>query len=246
MPSPASRHPRTLSAAALMLLAFVITSPSAGQDTTPGPDIGVDRAALSPVVSNPHVALSTLKRAVYTGKERDADTGKASRIRIEITVRDTAETVAGVKVTVVDVTQFADDEAVEKARDFYAQHSSGAVHYLGSLVDDYDGGKVIGHDGQWVAGEGSSKAGLLMPAAPKVGDPFEQQRAPGIAQSRSKVLSTARTVKVPAGTFKDCVEVECYDPIEKATQRKWYCPGVGLVRESSVERTVELTERVAR
>ena len=230
-------------AVVLALMATFLASPSTAEHA---PDIGVDRTALSPAVSNPYVAFSTLKRAVYTGKERDPDTGKAFKVRMELSVRDTAETLAGVSATVVDVTHHADDELVERARDFYAQDNIGAVHYIGELVDDYEDGKVVGHDGQWVAGEKGSQVGIFMLATVSVGDVFEQERVPGISQNRVKVLSTTRTVKVPAGTFKDCIEIEEYDVIEKVTARKWYCPGAGLVKETSTERTIELIERVAR
>ncbi len=240
------RHMVALGAAVLMVLALVVASPSAGEDANPLAGIGVDPAELSPVVSNPHMAFGTLKRAVYLGKERDPETGKAFRIRMEWIVRDSVETKAGIKVMVVESVHHADDELVERSRDYFAQDRSGAVRYLGQDVDDYDGGKIIGHDGQWLVGEHGSKAGLLMPAAPKVGDVFEQERVPGVAQNRSKVLAVGRTIKVPAGTFKNCIEVEMYDSIEKSSERKWFCSGVGLVKESSAERTIELTERVTR
>ena len=238
------RYAPALGAGLLTVVASVGVSPR-GHAQTP-PDIGVDRATLSPAVSNPYVPFATLKRAVYVGKERDPETGKAFKVRMELNVRDTSETVAGIKVTVVEAIHHADDEVVEKSRDFYAQDASGAVRYLGEHVDDYEGGKIVGHDGQWVVGEKGSKAGMFMPATVKVGDVFEQERVPGVSQNRAKVVSTTRTVKVPAGTFSNCIEIEEYDVIEKASARKWYCPGAGLVKEASVERTIEMTERVAR
>lgn len=242
----ASRYAAALCAVAVMALASLANTAPAAADTAPAPDIGVDRAELVPGVSNPYVAFSTLKRAVYVGKERDAETGKAFKVRMEVAPRETAETLAGISSTVVEVTHWSDGEVVEKSRDYYAQHTSGVVHYLAEHVDDYDGGKIVGHDGQWTVGEKGSKVGIFMPMTVKVGDVFEQERVPGISQNRAKVLSTTRTVKVPAGTFKGCIEIEEYDVIEKATARKWYCPGTGLVKEASVERTIELTERVAR
>jgi len=220
--------------------------PSVPTDIGVGNGIGVNAAELSPVVCNPLLLFSTLKRAVYVGKERDADTGQSFKVRLELTARDTAETIAGVKVTVIDATDFADEEVVERARKFYAQHRSGDVYCIAEHIDDYEGGKMVGHEGQWVAGENGSQAGLLMPATPKSGDVFEPERAPGIAQERSKVVSTTRTVKVPAGTFKDCIETEVYDPIGKTTVRRWYCPGAGLVKEAGVERVIELASRETR
>jgi len=205
--------------------------------------LGVDPTELSSTVNHPLLALHTLKRAVYTGKERDSDTGRSSKIRLEMAVRDTAETIAGARAMVCDIAEYSDDELAGKTRDYLAQHTSGTVYYLAERIDDYDHGKVIGHDGQWVAGEKGTPAGVYMPAACKVGDVFEPRRASGAAQERSKVVGVARTVKVPAGTFKDCVEVEVYDVVDKDTRRQWYCPSAGLVKESSADRTIELTTR---
>lgn len=245
MSRPAPQYVSMLCAAALLTLGSLVSPTLAGADT-PAPDIGVDRAELSAAISNPFVAFSTLKKAVYVGKERDPETGKAFKVRMEVSPREVPDTLAGISATVVDVTHWSDGEVVEKSRDYYAQHASGVVHYIAEHVDDYDGGKIVGHDGQWTVGEKGSKAGIFMPTTVKVGDVFEQERVPGISQNRAKVLSTTRTVKVPAGTFTGCIEIEEYDVIEKATARKWYCPGAGLVKEASVERTIEMTERVAR
>lgn len=236
---------QALVAAMLLLVPTAALSPARAEDAK-ATDIGVDPSALSPTVSHPHLALSTLKRAVFTGKERDPDTGASSKVRMEMTVRDTSVTVAGIAATVVDVAEFSDGQLVERARDFFAQHTSGDVYYVGEESDDYEGGKIVGHEGQWVLGMNGAKAGVGMPAGVKIGDAFESERVPGVAVGRSKVLSTSRTIKVLAGTFKDCVEVEVYDTIDKSTLRRWYCPGVGLVKESSSEKVMELAERVAR
>jgi hypothetical protein len=220
--------------------------PSVPVDSGLGSGIGVNATEMSSVVSNPLLMFNTLKRAVYVGKERDGDTGQSFKVRLELTARDTAETIAGVLATVIEGTDYADDEVVERAQKFYAQHRSGDVYCIAEHIDDYEGGKMVGHEGQWVAGENGTRAGLLMPASPKPGDMFEPERAPGIAQERSKVVSTSRTIKVPAGTFKGCIETEVYDPIGKTTVRRWYCPGAGLVKEAGVERVIELASREPR
>lgn len=206
------------------------TEPPAQEPAT-GANLGVEPGELSSVVDNPYVPFASIKRAVYEGKEHDSESGGMVKIRIEAIVRDTSETVAGVKVAVVEVSDFEDGELVEKTKDYYAQHSSGVVYYIGELVDDYEGGKIVGHGGQWVAGENGVPAGVFMPAAPKVGDVFEQERAPGVAEDRSTVLAAGTRITVPAGTYQDCIETEDFDPIKKIKQKKVYCRGVGLVRE---------------
>ena len=220
-----------LSVAAPVLLSCSSDSGSPGHGPRARADLGVDVAELSPVVDNPYVAFASVRRAVYEGEEPDAETHGATKVRVESTVRDTLETVAGAKVTVVEVSDFDDGELVEKTTDYYAQHRSGVVYYMGERVDDYEGGKIIGHGGQWLAGEHGNWAGVFMPAAPKVGDVFEQERAPGVAEDRSRVVATGRTVTVPAGTFRDCIVTEDFDPVGRTTQGKVYCRGVGLVRE---------------
>jgi hypothetical protein len=217
---------------ASMLVACGRDSASPGGELRARADLGVDVAQLSPVVDNPYVAFASVRRAVYEGEEDDAETDERIGIRVESTVRDTPVTVAGVEVTVVEVTELEDGELVEKTEDYYAQDPrSGIVYYMGERVDDYEDGRISGHGGQWLAGENGNQAGVFMPAAPQVGDVFEQERAPGIAEDRSTVIATGVTVTVPAGTFNSCIETEDFDPIGMRTERKIYCRGMGLVRE---------------
>ena len=225
------RSPLTPGAARIVLVASFLATPAFANNVKPTAGIGVEPTELSAAVTHRYLALHTLKRAVFLGKERDPETGQAFKVRLEMSVREAPEKVAGVSATVVDMIHYADGEVVEKSRDFFAQHASGIVHYLGEHVDDYDGGKIVGHDGQWVAGEQGNKAGVFMPAAPKVGDVFVAEPGPGPAQNRTKVLSTARTVKVPAGTFKDCIEVEEYDPVDPPRRCE---PGRGHARSDPV------------
>ena len=230
-----------LGSGVLLLLGGGHDSGSAPAAASAKVDIGVDAARLSPVVDNPYVNFAAIQRAVYEGEE--IEDGETVKVRIEAIVRDTPATIAGVQVTVVQVSDFDNGELVEKTEDYYAQHESGVVYYLGERVDDYEDGKIIGHGGQWIAGEGGGQVGLFMPVAPKVGDVFEQERTPGVAMDRSTVIATGTTVTVPAGTFTDCMEVEDFDPIGKTTQRKVYCRGVGLVREILGEgSTIDLIE----
>jgi hypothetical protein len=195
-------------------------------------DLGVDAASLSPTVANPYVAFAAVRRAVYEGEEVDAESGEKVALRVESTVREGTTKVAGVEVLVVEVRDYEDGELVEETEDYYAQDRSGAVYYLGERVDEYEDGELTGHGGQWLAGEDGNRAGVFMPAAPKQGDEFEQEQAPGVAEDRSTVVATGVTVTVPAGTFTDCIETEDLDPIDDVTEHKFYCPDVGLVRET--------------
>ena len=150
--------------------------------------------------------------------------------------------VAGVPATAVDVEERENGKLVERSTDFYAQDPNGNVWSLGERVDQLDDGKVTGHDGQWTAGRGGARPGLVMPAAPRPGQSFRSTRAPGVAQERSTVLALSVAVTARAGRFKGCLEVRDTDLRRRSSpsERKLYCPDVGLVRERLGDGIVEL------
>ena len=50
-------------------------------------------------------------------------------------------------------------------------------------------------------------------------------------EDESTVVGTGRTVTTPAGRFRHCVKTRDFSPLDKANEHKYYCRGVGLVRE---------------
>lgn len=214
--------------------------PEATGETAAEPQQEFDPADFSSEVDHPLVPLTSVGLTVFEGSERDPDTGETIEIRIESRVLDKTDQVAGVEVAVVEVKDFEDDELVERTLDYYAQQTDGSVWYLGERVDDYEEGKIVGHEGQWLAGEGDAKPGIFMPADPQPGDTFEQERAPGIAEDESTVLEVGLQVTTPAGKFSDCIRTEDFAPLDNLTEFKIYCPGVGLVREEPEGGTIEL------
>jgi hypothetical protein len=194
----------------------------------------LDPAQFSAEVDHPLVPLARVRTTVLEGTEDGAD------VRSESRVLDKAGRVSGVPVTVVDVREFEDGELVEHTRDYYALGDDGGVRYMGEAVDDIEDGKVVGHEGEWLAGEGNAKPGIFMPADPQVGDRFEQERAPGVAEDRSEVVAVGRNVATPAGRFDDCIKTKDYAPLDKNTEFKYYCAGVGLVRERFPEGGIDL------
>ncbi len=195
----------------------------------------INPSDFSATVDNTFFPLTSTQTMVYEGEETDPDTGEKLTVRVESTVQGETDTVDGVEVTVVKEDDYEDGELVESTLDYYAQHSDGTVYYMGERVDDYENGEVVDHHGQWLAGEGSNQGGEFMPADPQVGDEFEQEKAPGIAEDQSKIVAVDETVTVPAGAFTGCIKTEDYDPIGDVTEFKYYCPDVGLVAEESEE-----------
>ena len=185
-------------------------------------------------VDHPLVPLTTVRHTEFEGREGDTQTRLVSR------VLDKTTRIAGVRVAIVDVRELEDGELVEHTKDYYAQDQKGRVWYFGERVDDIEKGKVVGHEGEWLAGKGKAKPGLFMPAEPKVGRVFEQERAPGVAEDRSKVVAVGLEVGTRAGQFDDCIRTRDYAPLDKNTEFKLYCPGVGLVREKARDARLDL------
>jgi hypothetical protein len=201
-----------------------------------GGDDGNDKAKsagtggqFSAKIDNPLFPLASVPVSVLEGSEK-GDKGKRVKTRAVNRVREPGR-IAGEPVTVVDVREYEDGELVEHTRDYYSQRSDGSVWYFGEDVTNYEGGKVAGHEGQWRAGRHNAKPGLFLPGNPRVGQSFEQERAPGVAEDSSTIVSVDASVETPAGRFSRCLKTRDYSPLDKTSEFKFYCRGVGLVRE---------------
>jgi hypothetical protein len=223
--------PRSLGA---VLLALAVGAGACGGDDEPGGEAKPPARApdaTTAKIDHPLVPLSTVPRKVFEGTERDPDTGDTVKTKVDTRVLEATTVIDGLRSAVVAVRDYEDGELVESTRDYYAERADGSVLYMGEHVNDLEGGKVIGHGGQWISGEKGARRGLFMPAKPRVGETFEQERAPGVAEDRSTILAVGREVTTPAGRFTDCIKTKDYAPLDKVTEFKYYCRGVGLVRE---------------
>jgi len=227
---------RSSAARARALLAATLIAGAATAVASAGPahaqsEPPLDPANFSRTVDNPLFPISKLRFTRSAGSDREADSGRRIRIRAETRVLRRTAQVAGVPVTVVEDKEFEDGELVERTHDFFAQDTAGSVWYFGERVDNYENGRIASHEGQWLAGSHGAKPGLFMPATPKVGVTFAQERAPGIAEDRSTVLAIGLRVKTPARVFNGCIKVRDFSPLDRASEFKYYCPGVGIARE---------------
>ena len=214
-----------------------------GEDAAQTTPAAINPADFQATIDNQWYPLSSLGPRVYEGEEPDPDTGEVVETRLESTVLPETDVVAGVEVLVLEEKNYEDGELVEDTLDYFAQHKDGSVYYFGERVDDYEGGQVVGHGGAWLAGEGKNQPGVFMPADPVVGTEFEQEKAPGIAEDRTKVIAVDQTVTTPAGTFSGCIKTEDFSPLDNVTEHKYYCPGDGFVREEPESGFLELVSR---
>jgi hypothetical protein len=215
---------------------------SADATVTSTPSTAVDGlpAGLVAQVDHTFMPLTSVTSKVFEGEETDE--GETFTLRVEEAVQPEPIVVGGIEVTVIEVHEYEDDELVERTLDYYAQGPDGVVYYIGEDVDDYEDGEVTGHSGAWLAGENGILPGIFLLVDPEVGDVFEQERAPGIAEDKSTVVALDVEITVPAGTFTGCMETEDVDPLSDSggVEHKFYCPGVGLVREESEDGYLDL------
>ncbi len=223
------------------LFAAVATACSGGGDAT-GPLATLNPADFHARIDNPLFPLSGLGPKVFEGEERDPETGDVLKTRLESTVLDKTEVVAGVDVTVLEEKAYQNGELIEVALDYFAQHRDGSVYYFGERVDNYEDGKIANHDGQWLSGDGDNLPGIIMAAQPVAGQVLEQEHAPGIAEDKSQMVALDQAVTTPAGAFHGCLKTDDYSNLDDPVvhEFKYFCPGVGLVREEPPEGTLDL------
>jgi len=180
-------------------------------------------------IDNPYFPLPVGKHLVLEGNEG------ATLLRVEFSVLDETEIVAGVTTRVVEERETEDGELIEISRNYFAQAPDGTVCYFGEAVDDYDGGEIVGHGGAWRAGEDGNQPGIIMPAAPTVGMRYKQEVAPGVAEDRGEIVQMGESLTVPAGTFEDTLEVRETSPLDIGSSRKVYVRDIGMAVDGAIE-----------
>jgi hypothetical protein len=134
----------------------------------------------------------------------------------------------GVETLIYNDRVLVNGELVEETNDYLAQDKDGNVWYFGEAVDNYVDKKFKDHKGGWIAGENGALPGIWVKANPKVGDKFRQEYLKGEAEDMAEIMETGMTVKIGMGTYKNCVKVHEWTPLEATSnENKYYCPDVG-------------------
>lgn len=150
---------------------------------------------------------------------------------VRVTVTEQTKVVAGVTTRVVEEYETVGGVLSEISYNYFAQAPDGTVCYFGEDVDVYSNGQVTGHGGSWLAGEGQNKAGVMMPAAPAIGQKFRIEDAPGITIEEGEVTGVGVALATPARGFDDVVTItENYTEISY----KAYARGVGMIRDNDM------------
>jgi hypothetical protein len=182
-------------------------------------------------VTNPWFPLKPGTTFVYTGMKD----GKNGRDVVKVTKK--TKRIRGVTCTAVDDRLYVDGHLAERTTDWYAQDARGNVWYFGEATAELNkAGKVTSREGTWQAGRDGARAGIFMPAHPKVGQSFHQEFYKGHAEDHFAVLSMNASVLVPYTASAHALLTKEWTPLEPDTlDHKLYIRGIGLVKEETIK-----------
>jgi hypothetical protein len=182
-------------------------------------------------VDHPWFPLRPGTTYVYRGRKD----GREARDVVTVTRR--TKRIGGAPCVVVTDRLYLDGRLAERTADWYSQDARGNVWYFGEATATLDArGRVTSTEGSWQAGVAGARAGIFMPARPRIGFAGQQEHYPGHAEDRYRVTALAgRTLTT-----------EEWTPLEPGVRdRKAYVRGVGLVREQTVAGGSERAELVS-
>ena len=202
-----------------------------------------------PVPANPYFPLLPGVKTYEGGDET-----------ITVTVLTATKLINGVTcVTVNDIVE-EDGVAVEDTDDWYAQDINGNVWYCGEISKNFEffagdvpaAAELVDLEGSWKAFRDMAQPGILMKAAPQVGDIYRQEMALSEAEDIAEVIANTANGMLP-GDFceeggaeiaefiaqtcnSDCLVTNEFTPLEPGhAEHKYYAPGTGLILETNAD-----------
>jgi hypothetical protein len=226
----------------------VLTQEATSQDTQGSQQTGATQEACKNTdpgnfvskVDNKFFPLQPGTTFFYKGAEEGAPTTNKTFV-----THDTKR-ILGVNTTVVRDRAFKKGVLVEDTFDWHTQDKDGNVCYLGEDTKELDKqSNVISTEGSWEAEVNGAEPGIIMEAKPGVGDTYQQEFAPGVAEDMAKVLSLDKSTCVPYRCFDNLLLTKEWTPLEPGVaEHKYYAKGVGFVRGVMVTGGKEHTELV--
>jgi hypothetical protein len=147
-----------------------------------------------------------------------------------VSVTHNTRVILGVTCIEVHDVVYIDGELEEDTLDWFAQDTSGNVWYMGENSQEIAGGLVVSLEGSWIAGVDGAEPGIIMKAAPAIGDFYRQEFLLNDAEDLAEVQSLTESVTVPNGSYSNCLKTEETSPLEpEALEHKFYASGIGNV-----------------
>jgi len=183
-------------------------------------------------VDNQWFPLKPGTRWVYTGVK------DGKRSRDVVTVLRRTKTIDAVSCVAVRDRLYLRGRLEERTTDWYSQDAQGNVWYFGENTAELDRhGHVTSTEGTWRTGVHGAKAGIYMPAHPRVGQSGRQEFYKGHAEDHFKVVAVLG---------KKMVLTQEWTPLEPGVlDHKFYVRGIGTVLEQTEKGGDERNELVS-
>jgi hypothetical protein len=219
-----------------------VSIPEAGAFTDPAysPPYPVDGNGFDPAnfgpdsadIDNRYLRFEPGTQFVYHGSS--VEDGERLPHQVIFTVTDLTKVIAGVHTLVGWDRDLSNGVVREAELIFYAQDKDGNVWHLGQYPEIYDEEQFDGA-APWLVGYvNGAKAGIMMPAEPRLGDPAYSEGfapPPYFWDDVAKVYETGQETCVPVDCYTDVLVTQESEPSKPgAFQLKFYAPGVGYVR----------------
>jgi len=164
-----------------------------------------------------------------------------------MTVTRQTKLVDGVQCVVVRDLLYVDGRLAERTSDWYTQDATGNVWYFGESTAELDAdGHVTSTEGSWQSGRDGARAGVFMPAHPRVGQSGRQEFYKGQAEDHFRIVGLHASVRVPYTSSHAALLTEEWTPLEPGVlDHKLYVRGVGTVLEQTVKGGSERNELVS-
>ena len=218
----------------IALIAAVGLVAGCGSTSQPAGTTAANRASptqrFTSRVDNPWFPLLPGMRWEYRGVKD----GKPSHEIVKVT--GATKVIDGIRCIAVSDRLYITGYLGERTTDWYAQDSSGTVWYFGEDTAELNAsGKVTSREGSWQSGRSGAKAGIFMPAQPRVGQTFRQEYLKGHAEDHFAVVSLSASVRAPGASSSHALLTKEWTPLEPdVIDHKLYVKGIGVVKEQTV------------
>jgi hypothetical protein len=147
--------------------------------------------------------------------------------------------------------EFENGELVEISDNYFAEADDGTVYYFGEVVDDYEDGVIVEHDGSWLVGgatlpsdpvdtANATNPALFMPANPEVDDSWKPEDLFPFVDETVTCQKFVAKHKTEGGKFKNVMQVKETSALDSGSEKKWYARGVGVIHAVSSDEDLEL------
>ncbi len=197
-------------------------------------------------IDNPWWPLKAGMQWTYEGYV--VEEGKKESHKIVFTVTDLVKVIDGVRSRVIYDSDFTGGKMKEQELAYFAQDKAGNVWHLGQYREVMEGKIFVGGQIWVINNPPGAKAGIMMPANPKLGDlSYSEGYAPHpfYWTDRGRVYQVGQKVKVPAGSYSDVMVIEEFDEENPgAFQLKYYAKGIGNIKVGSRGKTGGTDEKL--